>query len=244
MRHGCSTVVRQSSTSTQLRQDRIDMVRYTCHVESISEGRPQHPCRFYSCRSSRQHTHPGRSTGQQPRHEETHQPSRIRLFLPSSTPTSDAQDPQPRRSTASRISSHSFENRLLQRHPRWTAGRDVATITASHECCCPIRRRSRTARPHFPNDARTPLASNPATHRLQARNNNARDCSWFPHRNTCATKSRQFLTCRVAATCDLRRTDCFMSRVYEHVMDREPSPLLVQLFGTVYHKPFETFPLS
>ena len=43
-----------------------------------------------------------------------------------------------------------------------------------------------------------------------------------PHRNTCATRSRQLLTFWVAATYDLRHVDCFMCSAYEHVMDHEP----------------------
>ena len=50
---------------------KFDLLRVSC------------PCRFYSCRSSRQHTHPGRSTRQQPCQEGAHNPGRIHLFLPS-----------------------------------------------------------------------------------------------------------------------------------------------------------------
>ena len=47
------------------------------------------------------------------------------------TLTTDEQNFQPGASTASRISSHSFKNRLLQRHLRWTARPVVVAVAVS-----------------------------------------------------------------------------------------------------------------
>ena len=63
------------------------------------------------------------------------------------------------------------------------------------QCCeCPIRCRSQNSEPHLADDARTPLASNPASHRLQIRNDDAssrlRHCTrMHPHRNQASYRS-------------------------------------------------------
>ena len=169
---GYSTVVRQSSTSAQLWQDRIDLVRYTCYVGSFPERWLQHPRRLYSCRSSGQHTHPGRSTNNLDMRKHI---SRI-----ASTCFFHLRRLRQMRKILSRkhrqlLVSAVILSRLLQRHPRWTAGRVVAM---SYECHCPFRRQYWTMRPRLTDNTRTPLATNLAMHRLQAWNNDARDRSW------------------------------------------------------------------
>ena len=150
--------------------------------------------------------------------------------------TTDAQNFQPRASTASLISSHSFKNRLLQRHPRcyWWLQRMLLPDSS------PISDHETTSRRRCEYSI--------GFHSVNA-STSSLEHGWLrsflePHRNTCAARSRQLLTCRIAASYDLRRVDCFMCRAYEHVMDHEPSQLPVRLFGTVYHKPLETFPQS